>query len=338
MIKYKKKAEGVLKMQSFLMEKLSEITEEEKRLLAGGGVEKRIYTADRDFVIDALRLTRGREVAARTHTRFTSFPMHRHNYAETMFVLSGEITHVLDGERLTLRAGDILFMNKHVTHAVERAEREDIGVNLILSDAFLSGLAERLSATGFSAFIEENARPSGAAAYLCFHTEGAVQIGNLVENMLYEITEYEPNPHILAETVALLLSYLSLKEEKLLFFRNAAQTREEKRREAVLAYLRDHYRGGTLEDLSRRLGLSQPYLSAWIGEHLGMSMKALLVRERQERARLLLRESDLPIAEVIRTVGYESPSYFHREFLKQFGMTPRAYRMKEKEKSGEKMI
>lgn len=320
-------------MQTFLTERLSEITEEEKRLLAGGGVEKRIYTADRDFVIDALRLTRGREVAARTHTRFTSFPMHRHNYAETMFVLSGEITHLLDGERLTLRAGDILFMNKHVAHSVERAEREDIGVNLILSDAFLSGLVERLSATVFSGFIEENARPCGAAAYLCFHTEGAVQIGNLVENMLYEITEYEPNSHILAETVTLLLSYLSLKEEKLLFFRNTAATREEKRREAVLSYIRDRYRDGTLGDLAHRLGLSRPYLSAWIGTHLGESMKALLARERQERALLLLRESDLPIAQVIRTVGYESPSYFHREFLKKFGMTPRAYRIEAKKKN-----
>lgn len=317
-------------MRSVLIDRLSQITEEEKRLLAGGDVEKRIYTAGRDFIIDDRRLTRGRGISVRTHTRFTSFPPHSHSYAETMFVLSGEITHVLDGRRLTLRAGDILFMNKHVTHAVERAEREDIGVNLILSDAFLSSLGERLSSTVFSPFLEENARGAGAAVYLCFHTDGVVQIGNLLENMLYEMTECDPEPHILSETVALLLSYLSIKQEKLLFLRSAAQTREEKRRAEVLSYVKDRYRDGSLAELSHRLGLTVPYLSTWVSAHIGMSVKELLIRERQERAASLLRDTDLPVSEVIRAVGYESASYFHREFSTRYGLTPRAYRMQNK--------
>ena len=64
------------------------------------------------------------------------FPLHRHNYVEFMYVVQGEITHVIDGKELTLYKGDLLMLNQYVEHAIHRAEFEDIGINLIALPEF----------------------------------------------------------------------------------------------------------------------------------------------------------------------------------------------------------
>ena len=68
--------------------------------------------------------------------------------------------------------------------------------------------------------------------------------------------------------------------------------------------------------------LSTPYLSKLIFEYFKKSFKELLVEERINRAVELLKRSDMPISAVIRSVGYENESYFHREFKKRCKITP----------------
>ena len=40
------------------------------------------------------------------------------------------------GPPLTLEAGELLFLNQHATHQVERAGMEDVGVNFIVLPQF----------------------------------------------------------------------------------------------------------------------------------------------------------------------------------------------------------
>jgi AraC-like DNA-binding protein len=47
---------------------------------------------------------------------------------------------------------------------------------------------------------------------------------------------------------------------------------------------------------------------------------------RMERARLFLRLTELPVAEVGRICGYEDNAYFTRVFTRREGMTPTDYR------------
>ena len=55
-------------MEEFLLSKLSKISEEEERILTGDGIDKGLYTADGDFIVDTEKImTGGREIAIRTH-------------------------------------------------------------------------------------------------------------------------------------------------------------------------------------------------------------------------------------------------------------------------------
>ena len=64
-------------MQKELLEKLREITEEEKRILNGEAeVDRDLYTSGKDFTVDSSKmLEEGKLIAVRTHTRFIHFPL-----------------------------------------------------------------------------------------------------------------------------------------------------------------------------------------------------------------------------------------------------------------------
>lgn len=56
---------------------------------------------------------------------------------EMMYVVQGSITHYIEGKELVLHKGDVLMLNQHVSHAIKRAEYEDIGINFIALPEFL---------------------------------------------------------------------------------------------------------------------------------------------------------------------------------------------------------
>lgn len=317
-------------MEEFLLRKLTALTNEELErydLLAMGEID------ENSIVISDARLTHGKsDIIVLPHTRCTPTPRHKHTYVEIMIVLSGEVKHTVSGAPVRLCAGDILLMNRHVIHSIEKTGPDDLAVNIIMTSSFLDVLTSELCNTVFFDFLKENAKPDGAGVYLHFRAGGKIQIENLVENILFELTEYQTSTAILTRSVSLLFHYLSLKSRELLEGGNASVDKESARRMEIMAYINENYRTASLTELADRLYLSPPYMSKTIKESFGKTFKELLVEERIKRARELFCTTDLTIGDIIRSLGYENESYFHREFKKRFGITPLAMRRRAKKK------
>ena len=62
-------------------------------------------------------------------------------------------------------------------------------------------------------------------------------------------------------------------------------------------------------------------------KHLGVSPSTYINRIRMEYAALMLAGSDKPISDVSSECGIENVSHFYRVFQKQYGTTPRQYRV-----------
>ena len=314
-------------MDKVLLSALSEITDEEKDILGGKELDKKLYSATEEFIINDARLFFGRgEVGVRTHTRFAPFPTHKHSFIEMMIVLSGGITHRIEGKTLTLGEGDILFLNKHASHSIDRADKTDIGVNVILSDRFVYSLLPELSGTVFDYLISENFEEDGEGVYLSFATKGERRVENLVENLLFELTNEGEAGLIMSQTLALLLNLLSSSAESLLKVASNRGDKITKRKMKIISYVKGNYRQASLPELAKQMFLTPQYLSQFTKKHLGKTFKELVVEERIERAKELLVSTDLAINEIIRSLGYENSSYFHREFKKATALSPLVYR------------
>ena len=99
-----------------------------------------------------------------------------------------------------------------------------------------------------------------------------------------------------------------------------------KLKRAVLEYIQQRYPTATLGELADRLGYTQAYLSRRIRELFDKTFQTLLQTRRLAAAEEMLRTTALSVEDIIRAVGYENQSYFHRLFLKTYGCTPHRYR------------
>lgn len=91
----------------------------------------------------------------------------------------------------------------------------------------------------------------------------------------------------------------------------------------------------TVEDIARRIGLNRTYLSSLFQARLGMSLQAYLLHVRMKQATELLRQPELSVSDVSRSVGYLDSFLFSKMFKKTVGVSPTQYRKQSAERPAE---
>lgn len=96
----------------------------------------------------------------------------------------------------------------------------------------------------------------------------------------------------------------------------------------AIRYFDAHYRENIgLESAAAHVYLSPSYFGKLFKQEMKMSCTEYLARLRVDRARTMLPDRSLSIAEVSRRVGFEDQGYFAKVFRKYAGMPPGAYRV-----------
>ena len=80
-----------------------------------------------------------------------------------------------------------------------------------------------------------------------------------------------------------------------------------------------------VEDLAQQVGISRIHLNRKLKELIDTTPSALIKNTRLKQGAYLLIQSNVPIAEVAYTVGFNSPAYFSANFTAYFKMTPREF-------------
>lgn len=82
----------------------------------------------------------------------------------------------------------------------------------------------------------------------------------------------------------------------------------------------------SVENLADSLNISRVQLYRKVKAIMGMSISDYIGEIRLEKAKSLLENSTLTVAEIAYTTGFSSPNYFSTVFKNQFGTTPGTYR------------
>ncbi len=159
-----------------------------------------------------------------------------------------------------------------------------------------------------------------------FSTNGDDFIGVLFRNMI-EAKNLQKGREIR------LLGYLYLFLSQLIEhnsnggFTDPGCTRKESYVKKAIDYIEMNYsRKMSIAELSHSIGLDRSYLGSIFREQLNTSLQDFLKNYRMDKACELMKNENLSIGDISRSVGYDDPLLFSKLFKKCKGSSPREYR------------
>ena len=325
-------------MNEMLLKTLGEITQEEQAILSGRGtIDRSLYYAPEETrksrssdEVDASRvLQNGRIIDIRRHVRFVRFPKHTHNFVEFVYMYQGTTTHIIDGNEITLKTGDLLFLNQNATQEILPAGEKDIAVNFMILPQFFDTafrmLGKEESALRdfiISCLTEQNM----GGNYLYFHVSDIEPVQNLMENLiLIMLSDDQRMRRTLSEnTMGLLFLHLVNTADRIAVPQNSY---EENLILRLLNRIESEYTSITLQDFCKENHVDLYFMERLISRRTGKTFRTLLQEKRLSQACFLLENTSLAVTDIASAVGYSNNSFFHRLFRRTYGISPREYRL-----------
>lgn len=148
-----------------------------------------------------------------------------------------------------------------------------------------------------------------------------------VELMWHE-TRYQPlQPEVITHLQTALLLELKRFADREENLRQQTATRQDKIFHQFLRLVNLYgLRERKIEFYADKLCVTPNHLGAVIKKASGLTVMQWLNRHAIQKAKVLLRYSDLPIWEVAERMNFANPSFFSKFFKREIGMTPAEYR------------
>lgn len=98
--------------------------------------------------------------------------------------------------------------------------------------------------------------------------------------------------------------------------------------EKAIQYMHQNYGNSSLSlhDIAEFVSIHPNYLTQLFTKRMGMPCIQFLTQIRMEKAKEILKQPNIRISDVAKSVGYENPLYFSSYFKKWVGVNPSTYR------------
>lgn len=250
---------------------------------------------------------------------------HWHEEAEFTRIAKGSCTYQIHLETYEVEEGDLIFIPPAVLHAIsnEKEERMQSETYVFHMD-FLGAKAADICAIRYlNPLMNQKLIPpfvikKGHPLY-----EKAAE---LFENINAEYDKKTPGYEIviksyLLQLVAALIPYCTRNTEA-----DAILTEHAKKLKEVLSYIDTHYMEElTISELAGICFFSEYYFMRFFKKYMGMSCVQYIKNVRLERAADQFENGETNTLEAALACGFSNLSYFHREFKKKYGMTPKRF-------------
>jgi len=237
---------------------------------------------------------------------------HLHDTCELLYVAGGEGQIIIDETPYQLKTGLLVIINPYVFHE-EKTSKEN-PLQLI----FLSMKNFSIPDLKINQIIDDKTCP-------------VIDCGNYKNQMdtyfRMLLTESSSQIQYYQQITKSLLIAIIVLTLRMLSIGGNGQDEISVNCQKIKDYLDKNYTEPiTLESLSEMVYVSKCYLSHMFKEQTGISPIKYLTQRRIESACSLLKETDMSVKEVSRTVGYENPLYFSQVFKNVMNVSPLDYR------------
>ncbi len=271
----------------------------------------------------------GKMISIRKHTRFIHYPPHSHDYVEICYVLRGKSTQNIEGRKINLSTGDLLFLGPGVSHEIFPCSEDDIVINFIIHRKFFSYIFEFIDETSsLSSFFTDVIFKKTSSISLIYTTLGNQGLENLLHTILSELD----NENNLTESrIKFLLGLLILDLTTLKCIKIEKLTYEEGILGKVISYMERNLKSANLNEISDELNLKNYNLSKLIKKESGVTFNTLLRDIRFGKFCELVKVKNVSINDLALEVGFSNTSDFYKKFKAKYNMSPKEYRKNEKE-------
>ena len=257
---------------------------------------------------------------------------HIHKDFEVCLILEGSVRLLCRGKEYSYRKGDLWVINPLTSHELI-ADQPALILSLQISPAFFSSIFPQMENIEFS--LPPSRGPDSASDQdtpMCQAVSR--KCASLTQTLLDIASTYfnpkEQSPLRCAGLICLFfgelpqyLPHVRVTEKE----RQLSVSRAQRIR-AIISYIDIHYSDKLLlTDLADELGLTMSYLSHFFKAVFGMSFQSYVTKMRCEKARQLLLLTDFSLLDISITCGFSDIKYFNRGFTRQFGCSPRQYRL-----------
>lgn len=309
-----------------IIEQFSPITDEEKLCLEENNAKAEWETLKSTVFAYEKYVNDERPIFICKHRRFAHTPPHKHNYIEMVYVCQGKMTQIINGERIDLCQGQLLFLSSGAEHEILPSGEDDIAINFLLSktfvqsESFISPIYDNV----VSNFIVSTLFNSEENGFLVFDTDGCRSVENIIENIILSMWDEKlgNNNFVLQQTFALLFLELGYRQKN----DPSKDNNDVDRMHTIYKYIEKCYQTATLAEIAKNMYLSSGYLSRYIKTKTGLSFSTLLHQKRLNNAEQLVRCTNKSISDIIQECGYKTASHFHKSFREKFGCSPKQYR------------
>ena len=262
------------------------------------------------------------------NSRFDAVPPHTHKYIEISYVYSGKCPEVIRGENVVLQQGQVLLLDTDVIHSVEELGEEDVMINILLDKEYLyKNLFNHLSRDSVLSqfFINSLASNTAHNKYIHFHAEKNRRVQMYFKELLCECCDPSINStDIITNLFALIITeLLNVYESDKVKGKDKA---DNSNIVPILHYIEANFKTCSRAEVADIFHISEKHLTNTIKKHTGKTFIELVQSQKLSFAVKLLKNTKMPIAEVINESGYENANFFYKKFTKEFGMSPKEYR------------
>ena len=250
------------------------------------------------------------------HTQF-------HREIEVWLLLHGRLTANIDGQEYKLERGDFCVIDSFKVHELKAAPSDEIPLLLVMHmhPDFFSEYFPMSGSITFPLHIYNRSNMEKE------------QYDALIHEFLSMGIEYFKKETYFQLRVAGLLNLfyarmLSVIEHETISEESkqatAIKTAKLKR---LTDYVYNNYQEKILlSDLAEEEGISMSRLSHLFKECFNKSFQDFVLRVRCEKAKELLRYSDMNLLDISMSCGFSDPKYFNQGFRKTYGCSPKEYR------------
>lgn len=259
--------------------------------------------------------------------------MHKHDFIEIAYVISGKGIHIVGNYEYEVSKGDLFVINydmKHGFFADNNNEDSPVVYNCAFMPEFLD--ASLFDSKHFenitSSFLFESLFPDDYKPAPDLHLKDAAfhEIGSIFSKM-YSEYKFKQKGYLdiirayLIELIIKIFRYKDREDTKNHSIKNKQLV------DSAIKYLKENYNSDIkLEDMAMRSFVSKNYFSKLFKETTGINFSDFVQKLRIDGACNLLKTTDMNVTDIAYEVGFNDIKFFYEVFKKITSKTPGQYR------------